>query len=292
MLTEKSSVFNVSFPLPFFFDIEGSGMKKINVIGFYQMGNWLGYLREMRPRTSFEKALPYLTGAKNWLEVVCGTNEGEIVQLQLCKPAAQSLLDAVKIVLNRIFTTGLAGEVTDDESRNININLTRFETVLVEELGSLATYYVSQKSIYSTPFLIGKAENAFSEPVRSRLSEQCIRDIKEAGKCIAFELPTAAGFHAFRSLESVVLDYLDRLGKKPPKPYDRNLGKYINFLEENKADEKALSVLRQLKDLHRNPLFHPTDNLEIGEDIGVFNLVTTAIAALVKDMEKRNLFLS
>jgi hypothetical protein len=35
---------------------------------------------------------------------------------------------------------------------------------------------------------------------------------------------------------------------------------------------------------------HPEDNLEVGEDVGVFQLSHTAISSLVRDMESRKLY--
>ena len=67
-----------------------------------------------------------------------------------------------------------------------------FETVLANELPGLATYVVSPKGIFSTDDLIANAERQISEKCRGALNEKARGDIQQAGKCLAFELPTAS----------------------------------------------------------------------------------------------------
>ena len=65
-------------------------------------------------------------------------------------------------------------------------------------------------------------------------------DVRSAGKCIAFELGTAAGFHLLRALETVVLVYRKHVmpGNPDPNPNNRNLGQYIKDMEENGVGER------------------------------------------------------
>jgi hypothetical protein len=261
-------------------------MKKINVIDFYQMGNWLGYLRLIKAGKPTDETYNYLYKAQQWLEVVC-KHPANIVQLDLSKPAARSLLDAVTAVLSRLLITQIGSDVTPDDVGKITVGLARFELILLEELRSLATYYVSQKRNYSTQGLIEHADNELPDFVKPRLSAQTITDIKSAGKAIAFELGTAAGIHAFRALESVALDYVNKRGLSPSR---RDLWSYFDALQKDGADPKAIQVGQQLRELRRNPLAHPADNLDVDEAIEAFQLCTSAITALVRDMEKRNLF--
>ena len=81
---------------------------------------------------------------------------------------------------------------------------------------------------------------------------------QEAGKSLAFELPTAAGFHIFRATESVLRRYYDHVtsGKVPPKV--RSIAIYVRQLRIAKcAEEIILATLEQMAKLHRNPLIHP-----------------------------------
>jgi hypothetical protein len=273
--------------LPLFTDIDGSEMKKISTLRYYQMGNWLGYLREVVAGKSTNKTYKYLDGAMRQVESIMTSNGANGIYLQLCQPAAHSLLGAIAAVLDKIYKNGIGYEITKYDETSVNDALTRFEHVLIEELNGLPTYYISKKRNYSTQGLIEHADNEFPEAVRKRLTEQTITDIKCAGRAIAFELGTASGIHSFRALEAVALDYLIKRNLTPPK---RNLYTYFDMLQNDGADAKVIQIGQQLRSVRRNPLAHPEDNLDVDEAIEAFQLCTSAITALIKDMEKRSLF--
>jgi len=87
---------------------------------------------------------------------------------------------------------------------------------------------------------------------------EAIPDVKEGARCLAYGLPTAAGFHVFRAVESVLRKYHAHVteGKAPQNM--RNMGVYIKSLETSgKGDPKVIAALKQMKDLHRNPVSHP-----------------------------------
>jgi len=107
-------------------------------------------------------------------------------------------------------------------------------------------------------------------------------DIREAGKSLAFELPTAAGFHLFRATESVLRKYyVHETGSTAP-PKVRNIGVYLNALKiANKGDPKVRAALKQMTDLHRNPLIHPETILTLDEAIAIFGIARSAITAML-----------
>lgn len=96
--------------------------------------------------------------------------------------------------------------------------LDKFETILTAELGAADAYFVSKKGGYDTIDLIARAEVLFPADLASKAPE-AVQDIAEAGRCLAFELGTAAGFHLLRANEAVLLRYWDAItgGQKRPK---------------------------------------------------------------------------
>jgi len=72
-----------------------------------------------------------------------------------------------------------------------------------------------------------------------------------------------------------------------PKESQRNWGYYIRALTEKKADRKVIAHLEQIKDLHRNPLIHPEVHLQLAEAVTLFAICTSAIHAMVADMETK-----
>lgn len=159
-----------------------------------------------------------------------------------------------------------------------------FEPVLKAELHAADAYFVSKKGGYDTLDLISQAEVLFPPDLPDKVPE-AVRDIQEAGKSIAFELGTAAGFHILRANEAVLLRYWDAVTGRAPRPKNRNLGNYIKKLDELKAgDEKVRATLRQIKDLHRNTLVHPEDVLTTDEAINLLGIIRSAVSAMLKSI--------
>lgn len=160
--------------------------------------------------------------------------------------------------------------------------LDTFEHVFRAELRASDAYFVSKKGGYDTIDLITKAHVLFPKDLPDKAPE-AVTDIQEAGRCIAFELGTAAGFHILRANEAVLLRYWDAVTNGERRPSNRNLGNYIKKLEELGAgDPKVIATLRQIKDLHRNTLVHPEDVLTTDEAINLLGIIRSAVSAMLK----------
>ena len=60
-----------------------------------------------------------------------------------------------------------------------------------------------------------------------------------------------------------------------------NWGAYIDKFEKSGIDAKITSMLRNLKDLYRNPTAHPEDTLDEDEATTLFALGVAAIQQMV-----------
>jgi hypothetical protein len=157
----------------------------------------------------------------------------------------------------------------------------KFKVVLLAELGVLHSYFVTQKGGFDTISLLAFGENLFPPDLASKVPE-AIFDAREAGKCLAFELPTACGFHVFRATESVLRKYYSQLTGSKALPKVRNIGVYLNAMKQRKVgDEKVTFALKQMAELYRNPLIHPDTVLTQEEAIGIFGLARSAIAGML-----------
>ena len=111
--------------------------------------------------------------------------------------------------------------------------------------------------LVDTSSLLAFGENLFPPELSSKVPEG-LPDVREAGKCLAYDLPTSAEFHIFRAVESVLRKYHAHVtgGNSPPK--QRNMGVYIkSLIASGKGNPKVIAALQQMKDLHRNPVSHP-----------------------------------
>jgi hypothetical protein len=163
----------------------------------------------------------------------------------------------------------------------------QFQTILAAEMQTLDTYHASQKALYSTQDLIERAEIVLPETIREAVPEETINEIRAAGKCLAFELPTACGFHIVRATEAVIREYYRAVVGTVPKVKARNWGSYIKLLKTKGADSKIITVLEQIKDTYRNPIVHPGDVLEMEDAIILFGMAQGVIVSMMKDIVTR-----
>lgn len=143
---------------------------------------------------------------------------------------------------------------------------TRFEAVLTAELQGTALYFVANKGGYDTLALTDYGEALFPLDLQSKTPE-AVSDVKAGARCIAFELFTAAAFHFHRANEAVLRRYFDEVAGAGKRPKTNNMGDYLKKLRElGLGDPKVIAVLQSIKDLHRNPIMHPEEQITTAEE--------------------------
>ena len=161
--------------------------------------------------------------------------------------------------------------------------LTAFEAVLGAELALIPLYVVTPKSGMVLGDLIDSGQVCFPSDLPDKVPA-VLPDVREATKCIAFELPTAAAFHLHRANEGVLRAYFHVVatGHRPPR--SGNMGDYLKRLSElSVGDPKVIAALTQLKNLHRNPVMHPGDTLNnVDEAISLLGAVRSAMTEMLK----------
>jgi hypothetical protein len=196
----------------------------------------------------------------------------------------QNLINAINRIIPEDTTkfSSIPEESTLDFSDHWDIThaLEEFETVLGNELPTLDTYIVSKKGIYSTADLVDRAEMAIDESARAHIRKELIEDFKQAGKCLAFELPTAAGFHTMRATEGVLRDYWYLVRNPSTGTTAPEMAICINELRANGEDPKLMDILDHIRDLHRNTLMHPEAFLTMKEALRLFDISKSAISAM------------
>ncbi|MSO69455.1 MAG: hypothetical protein EXQ98_04135 [Alphaproteobacteria bacterium] len=193
----------------------------------------------------------------------------------------QELLGAIKSVTTR---SDFDAEIGWPASFAIARALSVFEGAVKAELAVANAYFVTRKGGYDTLALVANAEMLFPTDLGQKIPT-AILDLREAGKCLAFELPTAAGFHVLRATETVLRAYWGAVGNGKPHPRKKTMGDYLKRMQdEGGGNAKARAALQQIKDLHRNPLMHPEETLTLDEAIGLFGIVQSAISAMLKDI--------
>lgn len=161
----------------------------------------------------------------------------------------------------------------------------KFRVVLEAEFQTSAVYLVTARRGYDISILLEQAEVIFPDELIHKIPDVKF-DLQEAGRCIAFSIGTAAGFHLLRALETVICKYWHKVMNGAPLPENRNLGAYIREMEQaQKGDGKVLTALRQIKDFHRNSLMHPEETLDLDQAIALLGIVQSAIVAMLPTID-------
>jgi hypothetical protein len=174
--------------------------------------------------------------------------------------------------------------------QTVQASIKKFEPILDEEVSAAPIFCLERIGNLSTENLLAAASKGYDQAAIQALDDRCIAEIDEAGRCLAFERPTASGFHILRAVELTIRLYLSRIVGFVLPPLNRqNWGEFIKLLKDNNAAKEVIDSLQNIKDNYRNPLMHPMDTLELRQAISLFCVCQGMIEALVADMKKRGL---
>jgi hypothetical protein len=152
------------------------------------------------------------------------------------------------------------------------------EPTLSSELAKLHTYCIPSVGIFSTDVLLNQPETIFSESA-NLIPDETLIEIREVGKCLAFSLPTAAGFHLMRAVESMLRHYFEVLSKGASRPAHGAMGIYLETILQLPGIDKELhAALKQIKTLCRDPIAHLEVVLTGPEAISLLGVVQRAIS--------------
>lgn len=213
--------------------------------------------------------------------------------LTICRSSGEAFIKAVEQI--KILSKNTPAEkweeknfLTDIKFKAVIDKAKEFETVLSAELEKLATYYVTQKGIYSTPDLIAQAELSLPLSVRSKISEKVRNEIRESGKCLAYDNATASGFHILRAVEAIMHQYYLVVCQPNPKTKQpENWGAYIAELHKSTDPtvKETVAILQQIKDNDRNLIMHPELVLSSDDAFTLFEIAKGAIMAMAKKLQ-------
>jgi len=261
-------------------------MKQINTHALYDLGKILQGFRtlpEDASKLDESNRISLIVGAF-WMREFLGEN---LIPLEYASDAAQKLIQTATDISGRM---SKGEKIESYELRLITQRLDAFETILSAELQKQLTFVVSQVGGYSMPLLVNKAEANLEEDAIAVIPPLAVRDFKEAGRCLAFDLPTACGIHTMRATEAVLRKYYKLVTGTDADANNLDWGTCIGDLKKSNADKKVVQLLDQIRDLHRNPLVHPQDFLDTKLALRLFDISKSAINALAEQIaieEKR-----
>jgi hypothetical protein len=263
-------------------------MQRVNEYRFYELGQKLKDLHAIEDESLYSKVWYPLWEAR---EALKGLKQ-DVVAFRVSLPAVDRLINAItSIVPSEINeAVGKIPQVKDKPTDAIGISwyelseaLKQFEPVLAAECSALDTYVISQKRGYSTPDLVERSDVMLPLETRNVLQPSIIADIKSSGRCLAFDVPTAAGFHVLRAVEAVMAAYYRHLTGRELQKRNRNWAIYLKKLQEVATHSpKIYGALDHIRVNYRNPISHPEDTLTEGDAIMLFGLSLSSIELMAE----------
>ncbi|MGI8738859.1 MAG: hypothetical protein ACR2KU_04195 [Gammaproteobacteria bacterium] len=264
-------------------------MQRIDTYQFYSLAVGLHPLTELSEDSVKKVGDIYLIllRANAWLHDLKRGSLGVVLKTSL--PSIEDLSGEISQVMSN---RGIASWGEDigfykDGIKRIVDDAKALENVLSAELRRSDTYFVVKTGAYDTDTLIEHADEVFVQPVREKMSERSREDFCQAGRCLAFDCHTAAGFHALRSTESVIWDYLYALtGEELPRKM-RSWGNYIKKLKGAGAESGIIELLDYIRTKFRNPIMHPDQKLDDTQAHNLFDAAKNAISLMITDIQNR-----
>lgn len=268
------------------YPLRNANMEKVNLPFFYDLGAELAALSRLEPSSSTKlEILVACYRASPNLEALLDS----FPSLNVCRGVCKELKDLIRNCQQHKSEEWSRAPNFDPEEmafRNVVTKAKDFAIVLTAELQNLPSYLPEQKGIYDTTKLIDEAERVLPASVIAKLSAEVIEELRQSGRCLAFDIGTACGFHMMRAVEGVLHGYYLAVCKPKPKPKERldSWGAYIAALHGINEDDvkEVVAILQQLKDRHRNRLMHPEIILSPDDAFTLFETGQTAITVMAQ----------
>lgn len=220
--------------------------------------------------------------------------------VHFCRGAVISLLENIRPIMNELSETRRKPDPTnilmtaseDWRWYSIRSGIGVFENQFSAELQKTAAYAVPERGIFKTEGLVDSADQHIHQSVHAGVSEFARREFKAAGRCLAFGLYSASGFHSARAVEDVLRTY-HRLHLPDSNSEELTLGNMASALDDmHKAKKKAhrlpsQNTIRHLKDFasyDRNPLMHKTVVLEELHAVTLLNTAASVIVEMAREI--------
>ena len=200
--------------------------------------------------------------------------------------SAHSLINHLDGLMGVLFPSeGEGRAIAQWEIVPLQTEYSKFETIFLSELQSITSYIVTRKGGFDISTMVHAGSVFFSKELAAKVPD-ALPDLDQAMRCIAFEVPTAAGFHLHRANESVLRKYWDQVTGGADRPEQGNMGVYLFELNKlNKGKKSVREHLKSIKDFHRNPLMHPEESLEsVDEAIDLMAAIRCSIGYMLKEI--------
>jgi hypothetical protein len=171
-------------------------------------------------------------------------------------------------------------KLTADEASKLSKIMHDVRKTLFAEAGGNVAFIVTDKRI-DVNKLLSDVPALIAPGVFDSLPDVAQYDFIEAGKCIAFEVPTAAAFHLLRGTEGVLRHFYCSIVRR--NRVELLWGPMVGHLRRRKTPPPAplLDHLDNIRRSFRNPTQHPEKIYDIQEVQDLFGLCIDAINRMI-----------
>lgn len=263
-------------------------MQGFNSYGVYDLGRLVGALGQSHMLTEDT----VMTGVLNFHLILAGLEahrfNRKVLTPARLNDAAFERFHALAVACSQEKDFPIGRPIGKEVAQRFHSATEAVERVLRENLPKLRTYILTKKRAFDLDLLIESPEEMLSEQAQQILSGYLLDNWREFGRCVVFEVPTAAAFFVLRVTEGVIRKYHKAItGRKyPAESGSVGVAAYLRAIR-GKAREDVVAALSQLRAVHRNKTMHPGPVLAMPAAITLANICTGAIDTMAEDIVRR-----
>jgi hypothetical protein len=272
----------------FCYPVDGfSFMKEINLIKIYQFGKEITALDRITTGEPPMETFSTLIGANRWM--VSFWTETQGLPMTNTRAAMRHLRTHAQAITDRLINSIAGSEqlpITLEENVPLARLLREFELEFEHDSRELAIFGVTRKGDKDVRVLIEDASKKFPSELLAVMPDLVKEDLKQSGRCLAFDLPTACAFHVCRATEGLMRFYYKNLTGHdwpPPNITNPNWKVLVDQLAVNSAPKNITSRLGELRE-DRNAYAHPDVTVPLDEAPIVYEICTGSIFYIAKEM--------
>jgi hypothetical protein len=188
---------------------------------------------------------------------------------------------------DRLAKSDSGHELTSDEASELAKVMGDLRKTLFAEAKGNVAFIVTDKRI-DVNKLLADMSALMAPNVFDSLPDIAQYDFIEAGKCIAFELPTAAAFHLLRGTEALLRHFYCSFVKRGR--VDILWGPMVSHLRSRKTPSPSplLDNLDNIRRSFRNPTQHPDKTYDIEEAQDLFGLCIDVVNRMTVLLQEKS----
>lgn len=247
---------------------------------FYRFGASLRFLQDATTR------YPVHGGAFTLHNIRLLFNFFEDLNLIVTNRLAHTKLDAL---VEELEATDKSANLTQDQVTTLKATIKSIRDTLDEEIKGIGAYAPTPKRI-NLDRLLDDVTSLFAPSTYDILPDLTRFDFQQAGRCIAFELPTAAAFHILRATEGCLRFYYERMVKSG-RIKGRMWGPIVNDLRKRNITKKNETLNNHLDNIRasfRNPTQHPEATYDIHEVQDLWSVCIDVVNRMIRILRQEN----